>query len=374
MTVGQRLFLSVVPAILGVCTVAGLAYWGQYERQVPHVLVITAVVASVASLGMTWMNARYLARRIQRLVTTIPALGTGASTRVALRALGIRDVADAVTGRAIATDKHDELDSIEQSVTHLSEAAVRAEETGAQRAATADRRLREYASLLAAATLALTKQLDEVRLPLHILLDNRFGDLNENQEEMLGAARAAAESADATVRRLREIVELDRGAVSLRRDAVPAGDLIASLLPGLNADCEEAGVRVTTDLAPALPRVTGDRARLQEACGMLLADRVRAMPSGSTVTITAAPSAEGNAVQIDVTHQGTADDGGADAALARRLIAANGGQVQEAPGRTTITLPTQAKPPGLSAASASAATPAPAAPPAPPDASPQRKN
>jgi signal transduction histidine kinase len=371
MTVGQRLFLSVVPAILGVCTVAGLAYWGQYQRQAPHALVVTAIVASVASLGMTWMNARYLARRIQRLVTTIPALGTGASTRVALRALGIRDVADAVTGRAIATDKRDELDSIEQSVTHLSQAAARAEETAAQRAAAADRRLSEYANLLSAATLALTKQLDEVRLPLHILLDNRFGDLNENQEEMLGAARAAAESADATVRRLREIVELDRGAISLRRDAVPAGDLIASLLPGLNADCEEAGVRVTTDLAPALPRVTGDRARLQEACGMLLAERVRAMPSGSTVTITAAPSAEGNAVQIDVTHQGTADDAGADAALARRLIAANGGQVQETAGRTTITLPTQAKPPGLSTASASAAPPVPAAL---PDASAQRKN
>jgi len=352
MTVGQRLFLSVVPAILGVCAVAGLAYWGQYQRQVPHVLVVTAVVASVASLGMTWMNARYLARRIQRLVTTIPALGTGASTRVALRALGIRDVADAVTGRAIATDKHDELDSIEQSVTHLSQAAARAEETGAQRAAAADGRLREYASLLAAATLALTKQLDEVRLPLHILLDNRFGDLNENQEEMLGAARAAAEAADATVRRLREIVELDRGAVSLRRDAVPAGDLIASLLPGLNADGEQAGVRVTTDLAPALPRVTGDRARLQEACGMLLADRVRAMPPGSTVTITASPSEEGSGVRIEVTHAGASDDAGADNALARRLITASGGDVQNEPGRTTITLPTQAKPAGPAGASA----------------------
>ncbi len=372
MTVGQRLVLSVVPAILGVCTVAGLAYWGQYQRQAPHVVVVTAVVASIASLGMTWMNARYLARRIQRLVATIPSVGpTRASTRLALRALGIRDVADAVTGRVIATDKHDELDSIEQSVTHLSEAAARAEETGAQRAAAADQRLKEYADLLAAATLDLTKQLDEVRLPLHILLDNRFGDLNENQEEMLGAARAAAEAADARVRRLREIVELDRGAISLRHDAVPAGDLIASLLPGLNADCEQAGVRVTTDIAPVLPRVTGDRARLQEACGMLLADRVRAMPSGSTVTITAAASVEGNAVQIDVTHQGTADDGGADAALARRLIAANGGQVQEAPGRTTITLPTQAKSPGFSAASA---PPVPAAPQASSDASAQRKN
>ena len=33
MTVSQRLYLAVVPAIVGVFAVAGLAYWGQYDRQ-----------------------------------------------------------------------------------------------------------------------------------------------------------------------------------------------------------------------------------------------------------------------------------------------------------------------------------------------------
>src|ERR1700722_9532692 len=105
MRVGARLFLSLVPAILGVFTVAGLAYWGEYGRQAPHVLVITAVIASVASLIMTWMNTQYVAKRVQKLAEGSPREGAAGSG-----AFRLRDVADAVTGRAISTGARDELD------------------------------------------------------------------------------------------------------------------------------------------------------------------------------------------------------------------------------------------------------------------------
>jgi signal transduction histidine kinase len=328
MRVGPRLFLSLLPAILGVFTVAGLAYWGQYGRQAPHVLVITAVIASVASLIMTWMNTQYVAKRVRRLAEGTPRESS---------AFRLRDVADAVTGRAISTGTRDELDRIEQTVDRLSGELerVRAERTASQ--AESSERIREYTRLLADAVADAMKQLDEARLPLHILLDNKFGDLNENQEEMLAAARAAVENADRRLRRLREIVDLDAGRVQLRKDAVRTGDLITSLLPGLNAQGQEAGVEVTADLAPALPRVTGDRAKLQEACGLLLSERVRALPPGSRVQISAEPS--GDVVKIDVKHPGGAEGSGADSALARRLIAAIGGAVEDHDGITTITLP-----------------------------------
>jgi signal transduction histidine kinase len=332
-TVAQRLFLSVVPAIIGVFAVAGLAYWGEYGRQAPHVLVIVGVVASIASLAITWMNTRYVARRILRLA--------GADEHPT-RNLGLRGLADAVTGRAIATDVRDELDRIESTVQGLTTALEQAKVEGTTRAERAERRAGEYAMLLSDATSEAMKQLDEARLPLYILLDNHFGDLNENQEEMLGAAQAAVETADQRLRRLREIADLDRGAISLRHDAVRAGDLIASLLPSLNSLCQEGGVEVTADIAPALPRVSGDRSRLQEACGLLLNERIRALPPGASVTITAVP--DGHAVRIDVTHPGATPlaAGEADAALARRLITAVGGTVEDTDGKTVITLPTGA--------------------------------
>jgi len=331
-TVGQRLFLAVVPAIIGVFAVAGLAYWGEYGRQAPHLLVLAGVIASLGSLIMTWVNTRYVARRIQRLA------GTDAS---ASRPLGLRGLADAVTGRAIATDTRDELDRIESTVQELNDAVSQARVEGAARVAAAESRAGEYATLLSDATGDAMKQLDEARLPLHILLDNHFGDLNENQEEMLAAARAAVEVADQRLRRLREIADIDRGAVTLRRDAVRAGDLIASLLPGLNALGQEVGVSVTADVAPALPRVSGDRARLQEACTLLLAERLRALQPGASCTLTAGPDRA--SVRIDLRYGGPATPvAGADAALARRLIDAAGGSVEDKAGETVITLPTSA--------------------------------
>jgi signal transduction histidine kinase len=324
--VGARLFLSLVPAILGVFTVAGLAYWGEYGRQAPHVLVITAVIASVASLIMTWMNTQYVAKRVNRLAEGTPHEGGSGAFR-------LRDVADAVTGRAISTGTRDELDRIEQTVDRLSGELerVRTERNVSQ--AESSERIREYTKLLADATGDAMKQLDEARLPLHILLDNKFGDLNENQEEMLAAARSAVEQADLRLRRLREIVDIDAGRVPMRKDAVRTGDVITSLLPGLNAQGQEAGVEVTADL----PRVTADRAKLQEACGLLLSERVRGLPPGSKVSISAEPS--GDVVKIDVKHPGGPEGTGADTALARRLIAAIGGTVEDHDGITTITLP-----------------------------------
>ena len=52
MKVGQRLFLAVIPAVLGVFTVALLAYFGQYARTAPEALVVHRdVIAAVGLAG-----------------------------------------------------------------------------------------------------------------------------------------------------------------------------------------------------------------------------------------------------------------------------------------------------------------------------------
>jgi signal transduction histidine kinase len=228
MRVGQRLFLAVMPAVLGVFTVAGLAYWGRYAHTAPRWLVVIAVVAAIGSLLVAWSNTRYVAQRIERL----------ASARSAPSPRPV-DVA----GLVVKPGGPDELDAIEQVVDHLS-SAVGAAEANRQASLLALRaREGEYAALLAGLAKGAMSRLDEVRLPLHILLENRFGDLNENQEEMLGAARAAVEEAQAEFERLREIAELDQGTLQLRRDAVRMGDVVTTLLPALRAEATAAGAR-----------------------------------------------------------------------------------------------------------------------------------
>jgi signal transduction histidine kinase len=330
------LYLAIVPAIVGIFAVAGLAYWGQYGRQAPELLVIIAVVASVASLIVAWRNTRYVATRIARLAA--PAM----VTRV------------------------DELDAIEEEVGRLQRAVTDAKATEALAKQYSEAAIHEYGGLVADTATSVAHQLDEVRMPLHILLDNHFGDLNENQEEMLAAARSAADDAQGSLDRLREIADLDRRAIRLRTERIRLSDLVNALMPGLAAEGTRAGVRVSADLPPFLPPVAGDRVRLGEALSLLATDGVRRTPSGGEVQITGVavepplpralkggsgtgPADVGRSgqrrdpreVQLVITH-GSGPARQTDVSLADRLLVALGGRVDYAVDRTVITLPAYA--------------------------------
>src|SRR2546423_2969217 len=306
MKISHRLFLGVLPSSVGLLTVAGLAYWGQYHHTVPQLVVWAAGATTVLSLGVAWWNTRYVALRVERL----------ASARV-------------------GDGKADELDVIEHRVELLGEAATAAKADAARAAEDAGRRTIEYATLLAETATAASKQLAEARLSLHVLQDNHFGELNDNQEEMIGAAREATDAAEVELNHLREIADLDRGALALRRDLVKPGDMIRSLLPVLNAQAARQTVRIMTELEPALPRVVGDRGRLQDVLGIILKYAVRYAIPGTTISIHA--TSQPATVTIIVNH-GSPHSYTGDVALADRLIRAQRGSVTHLDDSTTITL------------------------------------
>jgi signal transduction histidine kinase len=306
MKISQRLFLGVIPSVVGLFTVAGLAYWGQYHQTAPVMVVLAAGAATIISLVVAWRETRYVARRVERL----------ASMRG-------------------GDEKVDELDVIEQRVESLGEAATAAKADAARAAEDAGLRTIEYATLLAEAATSASKQLAEARLSLHVLQDNHFGELNDNQEEMIGAAREATEAAEVELNHLREIADIDRGALMLRRDLVKPGEIIRSLLPLLNAQATKQGVRILSELEPALPRVVGDRGRLQDALGLILKDAVRYAVPGTSVSVHA--SSQPLTVTIVVNHSSPHSYTG-DVALADRLIRAQGGSVTHTGDATTITL------------------------------------
>ncbi len=326
MRVSERLFLAVAPAIVGLFTVAALAYWGNYHRAAPEWVVVAATVGTVGSLVLAWQNTRYVARRIERLA--------GPGERRHRRISPV----DAVRNAAIPRPgtSADELDSLEQVVDRLSGAVAAAEADSRRREAEAGERVQEYAALLAEASSAVSRQLDEVKLPLHILLQNHFGELNENQEEMLEAARLAADEAATELRRLKEIADLDRGALRFRREPVRIGELLKTLRPQLEADGRRIGVQVTLDVAPGLPRVAGDRVRLQQALELLLRFLVRHAAPESTVGVSAL--LEGRKVILTIVH-GAIPIIGADIALARRVILAHGGAMEQSGKTTLVSLP-----------------------------------
>jgi signal transduction histidine kinase len=303
----QRLFLAVIPAVLGVLTVAALAYWGQYAHAAPEIVVVTAAVAAVGSLVMAWYNARYVAQRIAQLAAKVDA-------RAGL----------------------DELDAIETVVDRYTGALRDAEAKRVSAQQSADLKIREHGELMSQVASTVSRGIDEIRLPLHILLENRFGDLNENQEEMLEAARTAAELVNTDADRLAEIGALDRGALALRSDRVHIADVMQSLRPTLDGEAGKVGVRVEMDIAPALPPVTGDRGRLQEALALILADAVRRTPPGDRVRISAEATAAGLSIVVEHGAPAAVD---VASVLAKQLLEAHGATVERAERRIAIVLP-----------------------------------
>lgn len=321
MRVGQRLFLAVLPAVLGVLLVAALGYWGQYQHRAPASLVVIAGIAAVVSLLLAWRNTRYVALRVERLAGSRSVPGTPVT---------------------------DELESIERAVDHLSNEVTLARQEGARQTERAEADRVELTVLMGDVAERVAQRVEEVRLPLHILLENRFGDLNENQEEMLGAAQSAAEDVVVLLRRLRLIGDLERGSLELRQDAIRVGELLGALLPAVRADADRRQVQVDVDIAPALARVRGDRTHLQEAFALLLSAAAAGTDPGGVIRIEALPAPGG--IRIGVSH-GPEAARLSDRALAVRLLAALGARPSSTSDAVAAELPLYAADRVISAAS-----------------------
>jgi signal transduction histidine kinase len=227
--------------------------------------------------------------------------------------------------------------------------------------AAAAARLRDEATMLAAVAHDSIAQLDEMRLPLHILLETRFGDLNENQEELLRDARSAADAMGAALRRLAQVADADRGALVVQRELVQVNDVVRAVLPLARAAAERQGARVEVTLEPGLPRVRADRARLAEALTLFTSDAAAATGSERPLVVTTTRR-PGVGVEISIAPNASAAANGASAGttpaaeqrangasrdpdgsvggimLARRLISVQGGSIADDAGAYLIRL------------------------------------
>ncbi|MBV9880244.1 MAG: hypothetical protein JO180_07090 [Gemmatirosa sp.] len=183
-----------------------------------------------------------------------------------------------------------------------------------------------FAQTLATTVRAALDRLDEVRLPLHILLDARFGELNENQEELLGAARDAADAIDGALRQLAEIADAARGALPVRREAVHVNDVVRAVLPLAQAAAARRGARAAASLDPMLPRVSADRARLAEALALLAEGAAAHADAGATLSIETGRDADG--VWLSVAPAPRPDVPSAAAVLAASLVEAQRARIE----------------------------------------------
>ena len=309
LSVAWRLAAGLLPSLLAVGLMVSLFYYGELGREAPRIVLWIASLLTVVSLVIAWANARYFANRISRLAR----------------------VAEPVAGDA---GREDEFDRIEAAVGTLGSALSASQAERAKADATATAQRHDEATMLAGVVADSLAQLDEIRLPLHILLESRFGELNENQEELLRDARSAADAIDVALRRLGQVADADRGAISPQRELVQINDVVRSVLPLARAAAERKGARVESALEPGLPRVAADRARLAEALALLATDAAEA--TGPQVSLTISTARDGHAATIRISPAGQRAIENGSGIFAERLIAVQGGTVVVDAGGITL--------------------------------------
>jgi signal transduction histidine kinase len=316
-SIAWRLAAGLLPSIVAVALVVGLFYYGEIGRGAPRLILVFAALLTILSLGITVANARYFMNRIGRLARVTRGKGDGGT--------------------------QDEFDRIEQVVgtlgTRLS--AAEAERNRVNAAAAANRH--DEATMLAGVVADTLARLDEVRFPLHILLEAPFGELNENQEELLRDARGAADAMDVALRRLAQVADADRGALSVQAELVQINDVVRSVMPLARAAAERRGARVDMSLEPGLHRVMADRARLAEALALLATEAAESAEqqvplsvvttrrgSGAVISLSPIPPSArrlAHATDESAAETSVPDRNRVTSIFAERLITAQGGRL-----------------------------------------------
>jgi len=299
--IAVRLTAGVAPSIVAIGLVIGLIYYGQFGRQAPNIVLGIATALTVLAIVMTWSNAKYFADRLARIA------------RASSVAPGVQ--------------ASDDFDRIEQAVGNLGSALSASEVERARTSAKVEARLQEQATMLSGVVSDAIAQLDQVRLPLQILLESPFGELNENQEELLRDARAAADTIDLALRRLGQVADVDRGALPVQQELVQINDVVRSVLPLARAAAERHGAHTDTALEPGLPRVVADRTRLAEALSLFVTAAADGAGPAQSLTIVTERDGSHAIIRMSPTHARFDATDNPSMILASRLISAQGGTV-----------------------------------------------
>ncbi|HEY9289441.1 MAG TPA: HAMP domain-containing sensor histidine kinase [Candidatus Dormibacteraeota bacterium] len=187
----------------------------------------------------------------------------------------------------------------------------------------------------------------ELRTPLAVIRGQAeaIGDgLYPGDEPHLVPILDATRSLESLVEALPTLTLADVGALRLKREPVEVGVLIHSSVAAFQAMADAAGVQLESELAPEIPPIDADPARIRGVLMNLLSNAIRHTPSGGTVTVSARQAGKEVAIAVRDTGQGIPEDlrqhvfdrfvkgagspgAGLGLAISRDVVAAHGGTI-----------------------------------------------
>jgi signal transduction histidine kinase len=263
----DRSVLMLLPVIPSIVVLLALAYWGRYAEQVPTAFLLVVGCAVGLAAAVSWANVRFVTAAIRRIAQSAAEPMTTEHGVVASAETSVLE--PAIAGAAIAAERNRRTgDALSQLEGFVSGLQLRARESTAETERVtldAQRARIVQTQVMLSVARASRASLDDVRVPLHILLDNHFGELNDNQEELLGNAKIAADRMEEELRALQGIADLDAGTRTFRSDRVRPPDLMRSIEPQLQATADRQRITLRTMFAPDAPSCRCDSAEWRSA-------------------------------------------------------------------------------------------------------------
>jgi signal transduction histidine kinase len=221
------------------------------------------------------------------------------------------------------------------------------------------RRLDESKSdLLATVSHEFKTRLTSFRMAVHLLLDEKVGDLNPRQAELVLAAREDAENLHRLIEGLLDIGRIRAGRLRMEMKPMPAEELMIHAVDAVRHAYQDKGLHLEQDLPADLPAVLADPSRVHLILDNLLSNALKYTSAGGSVKVTV--DADGDSVAFRVADTGAGipaadlpkiferfyrgarerDGGGAGLglAIAREVVEAHGGRIsaESAEGRGSI--------------------------------------
>ncbi len=137
-----------------------------------------------------------------------------------------------------------------------------------------------------------------------LLLLGTAGRLTEGQERFLRIIKSNADRLSDLVNDLLDIGRIDSGRIELEKRAVNVASLVEQVMESLRRKAEEKGLRLHSQVAPDLPPVWGDSARLIQVLTNLVSNAYQYTPPEGEITVQAERQGEMVLIQVKDTGIG----------------------------------------------------------------------
>lgn len=139
--------------------------------------------------------------------------------------------------------------------------------------------------LLSTVSHELKTRLTSMRMATHLLLDEKIGELNPRQAELLLAAREDTEHLHRIIDGLLDIGRIRSGRLKMDMQPIDTQELVLRAVESVRHAYQDKGVRLEHDLPEELPKAVADPSRIPLVLDNLLSNALKYTRSGGWVHI-----------------------------------------------------------------------------------------